>query len=157
MTRQEKWDRFYLGLAQYYSTASKDPSTQVGAVLVDPNRNRPVGWGYNGFPEGVEDTSERLNNRELKYKLVVHAEVNAILCAAKAARGATLYVFPSFVLPPICSDCAKTAIQAGVHTIVGFEPDESDPRVARWKDSIAVAREMWVETGRTWRSYKQGE
>jgi dCMP deaminase len=153
MTRQEKWDRFYLGLAQYYSQASKDPSTKVGAILVDPIRNRPVGWGYNGFPEGVADTVERLTIREVKYKLVVHAEANAILHAGRAARGTTLYVFPSFTLPPICHDCAKTAIQAGVQMIVGFEPDVSDPQVARWAASIDIAREMWLETGRTWRSY----
>ena len=156
MNRQEKWDRFYLGLAQHYATASKDPSTKVGAILVDPIRNRPVGWGYNGFAEGVADTPERLNVREVKYQLVVHAEVNAILSAGLAARGTTLYVVPSFTLPPICHDCAKTAIQAGVQTIVGFEPDTSDPRVARWVNSIDIAREMWLETGRVWRSYHSG-
>ena len=77
--RQEKWDRRYLDIAKSVSQWSKDPSTKVGAVLV--RDNRIVSVGYNGFPEGVDDSEERYNNRELKYDLVVHAEVNAIISA----------------------------------------------------------------------------
>lgn len=150
----EWWDRYFLGMAKYVSLASKDPSTKVGAVLVD-NLKQVVGMGYNGFARGVADTEERLNTREIKYSLVVHAEVNAILQAGRRARGSVLYVYPSFTLPPICHDCCKMAIQAGVYTIVGFEPDESDSRVQRWKNSLNIAREMWMETNRTWRSYQE--
>jgi len=146
LERQEKWDRFYLDLAKYYSRASKDPSTKVGAILVDIN-NRVAGLGYNGFPPGVEDTEERYNNRELKYKLVTHAEVNACIDSGTRARGGTLYVYPSFALPPICNECCKVAIASGVREIVGFVADANDERAVRWKDSIAIAKMMCDEAG----------
>jgi len=150
----EKWDRRFLALAEEVSTWSKDPSTKVGAILVNDLR-QVVGMGYNGFAREVEDTEERLNIRELKYQFVVHAEVNAIIQAGHGARGSTLYVYPSFMLPPICADCAKAAIQAGVKGIVGYEPDETDPRVQRWADSIAVAKEMWTEAGKFCYAYSE--
>ncbi len=145
VTRQEKWDRRFLELAKLVSTWSKDPSTKVGAVLVLDRK--VVGTGYNGFPRDVEDTEARLQKRELKYQMVVHAEVNAIIEAGRKAKGSTLYVYPSFMLPPVCSDCAGVAIQAGVAGIVGYEPDLNDPRVQRWVDSIAVSETMWSEAG----------
>ena len=150
---QEWWDRFFLGLGEYFSKASKDPSTQVGAVIVNPSTNLVLGLGYNGFPRGIEDTEERYNNREIKYKLVVHAEINAVLMAGKDARGATLYVFPSFMLPPICTDCCKVAIQAGIKEIVGFIVDEDklSERQLRWKESILLARDMCDEVGISYR------
>lgn len=151
---QEKWDRFYLGLAKYYSQASKDPSTKVGAVLVSTD-NRVVGLGYNGFPPGVDDLEERYNNRELKYKLVVHAEVNAIITAGHEARGGTLYVYPSFSLPPICNECCKVAITAGVMSIVGFVAEDGDERALRWKDSIAIAKLLCDEAGIYYRGIKE--
>lgn len=152
--RQEKWDRRYLELAKAVSTWSKDPSTKVGVVLVNYDHHQEF-IGYNGFPRGVEDTDERLNDRETKYKLVVHAEVNAILKAGHMSQGATLYVYPSFMLPPICNECAKVAIQAGIKTIVGYEPDLNDPRVQRWANSSNIARTMCQEAGITWRSLKE--
>jgi dCMP deaminase len=151
--RQEKWDRRYLGLAKYYSQFSKDPSTKVGAVVVDLD-NRVAGMGYNGFPEGIADTPERLNNRELKYKLVLHAEVNAILDAGDRARASTLYVWPSFALPPVCNECCKIAIAAGVMEIVGFEGGD-DERAARWKDSISISKVLCEEAGIIYRGIKE--
>jgi len=152
--RQEKWDRRFLQLAKHISTWSKDPSTQVGAVLVGEH-NLVVGIGYNGFPRGVADTDERLNNREVKYELVVHAEMNALLMAGKKARGATLYVYPSFALPPICANCCKHAIQAGIMHIVGYTPNDGDPRVQRWKASIGHSAEMCKEVSIGWTSYPE--
>ena len=92
------------------STWSKDPRKQVGAVITDHQYVRGV--GFNGFPRGVEDEMWRLEDRETKLQLVVHAEVNAIL----AARGVgdTIYVWPQ--LP--CSQCAGLIIQAGIKTVV---------------------------------------
>src|SRR6266478_3406490 len=144
ISNSNKWDLRFLELAKIVSTWSKDPSTKVGAVLVN-DLKQVVGMGYNRFARGVEDSDERLNDRETKYKFVVHAEVNAIIQAGDAARGSILYVYPSFMMPPICHECCKVAIQAGVQGIVGFSPDETDPRVQRWKDSISVSREMWHE------------
>jgi dCMP deaminase len=146
------WDRRYLDLAKFVATHwSKDPSTQVGAVVVNWDAHQEF-IGFNGFPRGVQDLPERYNDRELKYKLVVHAEVNALQKAGGLARGATLYVWPSFALPPICNECAKLAIQAGIAEIVGLAPDMSDPRVQRWMESIGIARMMCEEAGITWRT-----
>ena len=159
----EKWDRFYLNLAEFVATRlSKDPSTKVGAVLVNYEHNREF-LGYNGFPRGVKDDPERYNNRELKYKMVVHAEVNAILKAGDYARDSTLYVFPTFVIPPICCDCCKIAIQAGVKEIVGYEANDTDKeRTNRkrsdgssWADSIAVSKQMCDEAGIKYRTVEK--
>ena len=68
-----KWQRRFFDLARLVATWSKDPSSQVGAVIVD-DKKRIVSVGFNGLPMGVEDTDERLNVRELKYELIVHAE-----------------------------------------------------------------------------------
>lgn len=141
-----EWDLRFLGLAKEISTWSKDPSTKVGAVLVDDNKI-VVGKGYNGFPRGVQDYKERYDDRELKYKLVVHAEVNAILQAGDKSHNCTMYIYPSFALPPICNECCKIAIQAGVKEIVGTKPDMNDPRVQRWQESIGISKMMCDETG----------
>lgn len=153
---QKKWDLRFLRLAEHISSWSKDPSTKVGAVLVNDLR-QVVGMGYNGFARGVVDSDERLNDRPTKYKFVVHAEVNAVIQAGDAARNSVLYVYPSFNTPPICHECCKTAIQAGVAGIVGFLPDTGDARAQRWDDSIAVARQMWEEAGLWIRSYPMEE
>lgn len=136
--RQEKWDRRFLELAKFVSTWSKDPSTQVGAVIVDQNRI-VVGMGYNGFPRGVNDDEYRYNDREAKYKLIVHAEQNAIINAGHRAVGATIYVYPAFGKPPLCSTCAKSVIQAGIVRVVGYEPEVDSERAARWADELAWA------------------
>lgn len=154
IARQEKWDRFYLGLARYYSQASRDPSTKVGAVLVSPD-NRVVGMGYNGFPPRVDDSPERYLDRELKYKLVVHAEVNAIVEAGNKAKNGTLYVWPSFASPPICNECCKVAITAGIAEVVGFIADENDERAIRWKESIAISKLLCDESGVKYRGLRE--
>lgn len=140
-----KWDIRFLELAKHVAQWSKDPSTKVGAVLISKDGQEFL--GYNGFPRGVFDSEERLNNRELKYKLVVHAEVNAILKAGSLARGGKLYVWPSFALPPICNECCKVAIQAGVAEIIGYMPDMNDERVKRWQESISISEAMCNEAG----------
>lgn len=152
--RQEKWDRRFLELARQVSTWSKDPSTKVGAVLVN-ELWQVVGMGFNGFARGVADTEERYNNRDLKYPLVVHAETNSCIQAGHQARGSTLFVYPSFQLPPICHECAKVAIQAGVVGIVGYNPNPNDERVKRWANSISIAATMWQEAGLFIRAYDE--
>lgn len=146
MIYSDKWDKRFLELAKHVSTWSKDPSTQVGAVLVQ-NRNEVVGIGYNGFPRGVGDLEERYADRAIKYEMVVHAEVNAILMAKDKAQGASLYVYPSFSLPPICANCCKTAIQAGVIRVVGYFPNMDDDRVKRWAETIKISEQMCNEVG----------
>jgi len=148
-----KWDRRFLALANHISQWSKDPSTKVGAVIVNKDRI-VVGLGYNGFPRDVDDSEERYKDRNTKYAMVVHAEANAILMAGEKAKGCTLYVSPSFALPPICNECAKLVIQSGIKQIVGYEPDPDDERTKRWNESIAVSRQMCEEAGLHYRSIR---
>ena len=69
------WDTRYLALAWHFSTWSKDPSRQIGAVAIG-EKGEIIAQGYNGFPRGIEDTDERYEDRNEKYKYVVHAEMN---------------------------------------------------------------------------------
>ena len=48
------WDEFFMGAAMLCAKRSKDPNTQVGACIVNPE-NRIVSVGYNGFPAGCDD------------------------------------------------------------------------------------------------------
>lgn len=147
----EKWDRRFLELAKHISSWSKDPSTKVGAVLVNPDTKIVVGIGYNGFARGVADIDRRLEDRDTKYKFVVHAEVNAILMAGERARGATIYTWPPFGSPDICHDCCKIAIQAGVKEVVGYETAQEKEH---WKDSMNISKAMCEEAGVTYRGIK---
>jgi len=131
------WDNYFLGLAEYVSRPSKDPSTKVGAVIVDPER-RIVSTGYNGFPAGVEDTPERLNNRDLKYLLTIHSEHNAALFADKSIRGCTVYVWP---FQP-CSKCAGVLIQRGITRVVA--PQSNNPR---WAEDFKLSTQIFKEAG----------
>ena len=144
--QDEKWDRRFLELARHISSWSKDPSTKVGAVIVDIDRI-VVGMGYNGFPRGVRDDPDRYNDRETKYSLVVHAELNAVLAAGIQARGSTIYVYPSFGIPPLCTNCAKAVIQAGITRVVGYEPAVNSAVAERWRSEIETARLMCDEAG----------
>ena len=151
----EKWDRKYLELAKYIAhNWSKDPSTKVAAVLVNYEYGKEF-IGYNGFPYGVDDAPERYENRELKYKLVVHAEINALNKAGDYAKGATLYVYPSLTLPPICNECAKLAIQKQIKEVVGYYCDEESEQVQRWKEANIYSVMMFKEAGITWRGLKE--
>lgn len=134
---KDKWDKRFLALARFVAQWSKDPSTKVGAVIVDSNK-RIVSLGFNGFPQGVVDTEERLNTRETKYEITVHAEINAILFSSRDLTGCTLYTWP---FPP-CSRCAAQVIQSGIKRVVAPGLLASD---SRWAGSISRATEMFYE------------
>ena len=131
------WHRRFLDLAQHISSWSKDPSTQVGAVIVDDQR-RIISTGYNGFPRGVTDLAERYEDRDTKYEMIVHGEVNAILFATQSLQNATLYTWP--FMP--CSRCAGIVIQSGIRTVVA--PYCENPR---WTNSFDLTRRMLAEAG----------
>ena len=121
MRKVLNWDEYFMSLAHLSAVRSKDPSTQVGAVIVDSN-NRVVGLGYNGFPRGCDDNKfswEREGEYlDTKYAYVVHAELNAILNANKLIENCRLYVslFP-------CNECSKAIIQSGIKEII-YESDK---------------------------------
>jgi dCMP deaminase len=151
-----KWDQRFLELAKHVASWSKDPSTQVGAVIVNDEKI-VVGMGYNGFARGVDDSEERYNDRPTKYKLVVHAELNAVLAAGDRAKGATIYVWPSFGIPPLCTNCAKAVVQAGIKRVVGYDPDVAEDVAARWADEIETSFIMCMEAGVRMFSIEQGK
>ena len=135
----DKWDMRFMNVAREISTWSKDPSKQIGAVAVNSDR-RILATGYNGFPKGIEDTPERYENRELKYSLVVHAEMNCIYNATFngiSLKDATLYVWGL----PVCSDCAKGIIQVGINRIVMATGDVP----GKWSDSFEKSKTMFEE------------
>ena len=115
------WDEYFMGLAHLSAKRSKDPSTQVGAVIVSKD-HRVVGIGYNGFPNGCSDDEFPWDREgefaQTKYPFVVHAELNAILNSNSDLRGCSIYVslFP-------CNECAKAIIQSGISRIV-YESDK---------------------------------
>lgn len=134
----EKWDLRMLALARFVSGWSKDPSTRVGAVVA--RGKKEVALGYNGFPEGVEDRVERLDNRAEKLKMMVHAEMSAMNLAEGDLRGCTLYIWPM----ASCSVCAGSVIQRGIKRVVAPSL-AGHPREAAWADSIRLAMEMFWE------------
>ncbi len=108
-----KWEMRFLELARHVAQWSKDPSTKVGAVIVDKNR-RVVSMGFNGFARNTNDMPERYSDREEKHAWVLHAEENAIIQASEPLRGMTIYTSS---LP--CTRCTARIIQAGILRVVG--------------------------------------
>ncbi len=110
------WDEYFMGIALLSAKRSKDPSTQVGACIVNKEK-KIVGLGYNGFPIGCDDDAlpwEREGDfLNTKYPYVCHAELNAILNSIKDLSNCSIYValFP-------CNECAKAIIQSGIREVV---------------------------------------
>ena len=131
-----KWSERFMHLAEHVATWSKDPSTQVGCVIVD-KQNRVVSLGFNGFPRGIKDLDNRYEDKETKYLFVAHAERNALDNAPLSVEGCTLY---SPLLP--CNECAKSIIQKGITKVVSYEPTEDRPYL-RWD----ITKQMFQEAG----------
>lgn len=128
-------DTHFLGQARYVASASKDPSTRCGAVIVRPDRT-VASEGYNGFPMGISDVPLLTRSREHKLNLTIHAEMNALLFSRERLLGYTLYAWP---FGPCCR-CAVHVIQAGIKRVVA--PDGAP---ARWQESIQLSRELFYE------------
>ena len=136
-----KWDKRFLELAHHISGWSKDPSPKVGCVVVGEDREIRS-TGFNGFPRGIADDTERLADREQKYPLICHAEENAIMHAARiglSLKGCTAYV----TWPP-CTRCARSLIQAGVIEVV-YPQDSEVPE--RWMSDFDMSTNMMGEAG----------
>lgn len=134
------WDARFLRLAREVASWSKDPSTSVGAVAV--REKRVLATGYNGLPQHVQDTQARLQDRDTRLAMTVHAEANLIAYAARhgvCLAGSTIYVWPLMS----CSNCAAVLIQAGASRVV--VPDYIEPM--RWQESFDRSRAMFAEAG----------
>lgn len=132
-----------LDLCDHVARRSRDPSTQVGAVILRPDKT-VASVGFNGFPRGVSDDPAIYADRPRKYARTVHAELNAILnCRDLGMEGYTLYVSP---LHPCCQ-CAAAIIQAGIKEVVYRTPELDGEAEARWEDSFREARQLFGEAG----------
>jgi dCMP deaminase len=136
----EFWYKWFMGLAQYVSTASKDPSTQAGAVIIQPDRSM-VSTGYNGFPRHMSDAEELYANRAEKYSRVVHAEVNALIAAGRPLQGCVLFTYP---FAP-CDRCCVQMLQAGITLFVFPEPTED--ALSRWAVEFQKTKQYIHECG----------
>lgn len=135
-----KWVERWFERAKQVSAWSKDPSTKIGAVFVNEEKHRELSAGYNGFPRGIKDDN-RLNDRELKYKMIVHAEMNAIFSAVNngvSLEGSSLFVWGL----PICSECAKGVMQIGAKKVYVKEEFVS---VERWRESWELSQNLFKE------------
>jgi len=145
----DKWHKRYLGLAREVASWSKDPSRKIGAVAVG-SKGQVLAQGYNGFPRRIQDNESRYEDRELKYKLVVHAEMNLIYNATYTGvslDGSTVYVTGL----PVCSECAKGLIQVGVKQVIMPAEDISEA-LDTWKKSFELTTTLFAEAGIEWRA-----
>ncbi len=142
MNSLDKWDERFLRIAYEVSSWSKDVGTKVGSVLVQDRRI--IATGFNGFPAGISDDLSRYESRELKLAYTVHAEVNALLNAARNGAqtdGSVLYV----TFSP-CVRCASSIIQAGVSRVV-CPSIESAPD--RWQKDFKLGQSVMTEANVT--------
>ena len=141
-----RWDEYFMGIALLSSLRSKDPSSQVGACIVNSEK-RILSMGYNGMPRCCSDDEfpwdKNENPLDSKYLYVCHAELNAILnCASGNVRGCTVYttLFP-------CNECAKAIIQSGIAEVVYMSDKYSD------SDSVLASKRMFTTAGVKFREY----
>ena len=138
--QEENWHIRFIKLAHEVAEWSKDPSTKVGCVLV--KNKRVISTGYNGFPKNISDSFDRLMDREQKYEMTVHAEINAITTAALhgvSTEGATAYI----TFNP-CSRCAAVLINAGVDSVYVSTANDIP---TRWLENFILASKMLAEAG----------
>ena len=110
------WKEYYKLIAEQVKLKSKDINTKIGAVIVGHD-NEIVSTGYNSFPRGIDDDVAERQERPEKYYWFIHAEVNAIVNAARtgvSTKGSTIYL--TCGIP--CANCAMAIINAGIATVV---------------------------------------
>lgn len=139
------WDECFMRMAHILSERSKDPNSQVGAVIATPN-NVVVGMGYNGFPRGISSDTfpwEREGKlQDTKYAYICHAEENAIYNANSSTKDCKIYS----TLHP-CNECAKAIIQTGIVEVV-YESDKYNET-----PSCIAAKRMFEAAGIATRQY----
>lgn len=132
-----KWAVRFFQMAELVGSWSKDPSTQVGAVIT--HGNRIVSVGFNGYPHGISDSADT-DDREMKLLKTLHAEENAILFAKRDLAGSDIWVthFP-------CPNCAAKIIQTGISAV--HCPEQTEDFLSRWGDKIKVSQDMFIQAG----------
>lgn len=139
----KKWAERMLSFAQKVAEWSKDPSTKVGAVITT-DIGRPVSWGFNGMPMGIDDSVEERYQRPLKYQWFCHAERNAMDLVPQSLDGCVMFV----TLAP-CSSCCQSIIQRGIKTVVVDHTGSVDLAPERWQKDMQQGKLMLQEAGIT--------
>lgn len=138
------WDEYFSAMTRLVASKSKDRSTKVGCVIVGPQREVRA-TGYNGFVRGSNDEREDWHQRPKKYKVVVHAEGNAVCNAART--GVQLIDCTAYISLPPCSNCAALLVQAGIKKIKVLGVPENWATLDTWQEEFSVAEEILEEAG----------
>lgn len=125
------WDEYFINIAEQVALRSKDPSTKTGCVIVD-SKYRPVSFGYNGFISGC-DESKMTTERPMKYHLVIHAEMNAMMFAKRDLEGCILYT-----LYAPCEHCLKHILQSGIKKII-YKIPVVQSKISNAKNSMTTS------------------
>ena len=112
MSTQQEWDEYFMSIAEAVSKKSKDPSSQMGCVIVD-SKKRIVSTGYNGLIQSSDESKMTLYERPMKYYFAIHSEMNAVLFAHQDLSGCTIYNRVA-----TCENCLKYCLQAGIKRFV---------------------------------------
>ena len=110
--KQREWDEYFMKIAETVALKSKDPSSQMGCVIVD-NKKRVVSVGYNGMLQGADESKMTLKERPMKYYFAIHSEMNALIFAKRDLTGCTVYNKVA-----TCENCLKYCLQAGIKRFV---------------------------------------
>lgn len=137
------WIQYFRGITHQIKLKSKDINTQIGALIVGPDREI-VSSGYNSFPRGIVDSVPQRQERPEKYYWFEHAERNAIYNAARigvSTKGCTMYL--TCGIP--CADCCRGIINAGIVEI--FCEREGGAKGEKWSEHSKRSWEMFKEAG----------
>ena len=158
-TTQADWDDYFLKIAETVALKSKDPSSQMGCVIVDQNK-RVVSVGFNGLIRGADESKMTLSERPMKYRFVIHSEMNALIYARQDLEGCTIYNRVA-----TCDNCLKHCLQAGIKRFVyrelrvhshSTDPSksmtnvETDEAVIRLLSSMPEVQTLNLTNGKTY-------
>lgn len=117
---------------------SKDPSTKVGAVLLDPEDYTQLAEGYNGMPRGVDEGIAERHERPMKYAFYEHAERNAIYNKARLFLKGTYAVTTE--VPTL--SCVRALLSVGVK--LACFPNAAQAR-SDWQLAYQLLKEVGVD------------
>lgn len=138
------WDEFFMRQVYLVSQKSKDPRTRIGAILVRRGDNDLCASGFNGFPRGVKDLETRYLDRDFKHQAICHAEFNSIVNAAR--KGVSTLGSILYTQAPVCNECAKIVIQAGIVEIV-YHKQFPEMETQKWGESARLGQQFLDEAG----------
>jgi len=121
------WTEYFHQIARLTAKRSKDPDTQVGCVIVNPQK-KIVATGYNGHVTCKNNDEIFPWDREApthdgtKYPYVCHAEANALINATTSVQNCRMFVtkYP-------CCNCAKLICQSGIKVVYYEGEIDEDP------------------------------